>query len=129
MDNEGGHCVLRMKGPNLHEVWASSSEDSDGSCSDDEELEHRGELRRVGRHMMWKEHFLAKQKTERPRIDTVNLERDLDGDIALELVSTSFEEFLVRLYFLELQQLYANDDSMLPDHLIMYLAYVDSHDI
>jgi hypothetical protein len=118
MDNEGGHCILRMKGPNLHEIWAPSSEDSDGSCSDDEELEHRGELRRLGRHMIWKEHFLAKQKTERPRID-----------VALELVSTSFEEFLVRLYFLELQQLYANDGSMLPDHFVMYLAYVDSHDI
>lgn len=129
MDNEGGHCVLRMDGPSLHEVWASGSDDSDGSCSDDEELEYRGELRRVGRHMMWKEHFLAKQKTEQRLIDTVNLERDLDGDVALELVSTSFEEFLVRLYFLELQKLYASDAVMLPDHLITYLAYMDSHEI
>jgi hypothetical protein len=113
------HCVLRMAGhADLTNIWG------DVDTSDYDEDAPTSVLARVGERYLRRKHWLSEQEIQLG-IEVVDLERDLDGDTAYpELISYSFEEFLVRSYFEELMKWYENVKDPLPEHVREYLTHV-----
>jgi hypothetical protein len=113
------HCVLRMEGHvSLTDMWA----DIDTSECDEDEDESI--LARISlRYFRRKRCFSAHER--RLGIEVFDVGRDLNDDTAPpELISYSFEEFLVRSYFTELMKWYEDVDDPLPEHVREYMVQV-----